>query len=335
MKNFSEFERKIIDSLKESGLIERFSFVEFTQTPNIEVIEKLFKYPVKIDFDDNGIFYFNEEGEKCYCPEMYTTISDEAIWISDKLPSVDFDVHQNGNVRKADEAEALYCSLIVAHIMKEDTFKKEIQDLALRYDFDKMAPIDVGGNGFRDLLKDWQSLQSVIINILISAGRYKISDTKKDTEKYLKDGISESEAAELRDLEAKIRAINFRYSEGVLSPSEIKKLTKIERLKLINERDDEVSNLIQKTKIGTLYKILNLSSEYISPINKKKISLWVQKEVDTLIADKSFSSFAEERSQLISKFVRRALRFEKNSVRRLNVEKYIKDRVGYKLPRKL
>jgi hypothetical protein len=33
----------------------------------------------------------------------------------------------------------------------------------------------------------------------------------------LKDGISEQEAAELRDLQAKIRAINFKYSSKFLS----------------------------------------------------------------------------------------------------------------------
>lgn len=335
MKNFSEFEHKIINSLKDSSLIKRFSFSEFSQTPDSSIIEELFNKPVPIDFDDGGIFYKDENEEKCYCPEMYTTISEEGIWLSDNLPSIDFDIYQNGNVRMADEAEALYCTIVVANIIKEECFKEQIRTVLDKYDFSKMAPYNEEVLTFRNLLTEWQGLQSVIINIIISAAKFKISDTKKDTEKFLRDGISESEAAGLRDLEAKVRSVNFQYSEGELSPLEVKKLSKVERLLLINKRDDEISRLITDSHEGILYKLMNLSTEYISPVKKKKVNLWVQKEVDSFLSDPKFSSLIEERSQLIAKFRRRALRFEKNSVRRLHVEKYMKDRENFKFPRKL
>lgn len=136
---------------------------------------------------------------------------------------------------------------------------------------------------------------AVILNIIVSASKFRISNEKKGTEKYLKDGIQELEVAELRDLESKIRMINFRYSEYDLSPIEVKKLTKID-----DKRDDEISLLINNSNVGNLYKALNLSSEYISPIKKKKISLWVQTEVSS-----EFDNANEERSSLISQYLKR------------------------------
>jgi hypothetical protein len=75
-----------------------------------------------------------------------------------------------------------------------------------------------------------------------------------------------------------------------------------------------------------------LSSEYISPIKKKKIQLWTQKAVDELLQDDIFKDGNRERRSLISKFTRRAYRFEKTSIRKLTVEKYIKDPENFKLP---
>jgi hypothetical protein len=87
-------------------------------------------------------------------------------------------------------------------------------------------------------------MESVIINLIVSAAKFRISAEKKDTERFLNDGIQESEAAELRNLEAEIRNINFEYSQGSLSPEGVKGLTKIERLKEIDNRDDKISSFV-------------------------------------------------------------------------------------------
>jgi hypothetical protein len=332
--NFPEFEEKLISALKGSKLIERFSVSEFTQTPNQNVLLKYFEEPAILDFDENGLFFF-EGGDKIYCPEMKTSITEKGEWLSSKLPAIEFDIDQSGNVRKADECEAMYICAQVAHIIKEKVFKNEYIELVSKYNFETMSGRDDQKLNFRELLKEWQSFQSVIINIIVSASKYKISFTKKDTEKFLKDGIKDSMAAELRDLESKIRALNFDYSQGILSPDRVKKLTKIERLQEIDKRDTKLAELINESPVGDLYKSLNLSSEYISPIKKKKISNWVQVEVDKLISTSEFSSLNEERKQLISKFTRRAYRFEKNSVRKLAVERFISDPTSFKLPSKL
>lgn len=333
--NFKEFEDRLVSALRDSGIIENFSFSEINKTPDLALVIKIFESPVLIDFDDEGLFFFDEKGDKSYCPEMKSSISDKGEWLSGKLPQIGFDIDQNGNVRKADEAEALYITIQVAHILKEKTFRDELELVAKSYDFENMKSFADDGMGFRELLKEWQTLQSVIINIIVSAAKFKISAEKKDTEKFLKDGIQESEVAELRSLEAQVRNINYNYSQGKLSPERVKALTKIERLQEIDKRDDEIASLIVKSPVGNLYRALNLSSEYISPVKKKKISLWVQVEVDKLLSEKEFNGISEERASLIAKFVRRAYRFEKNSVRKASVSKYIDDRENFKLPSKL
>jgi hypothetical protein len=333
--NFQEFEDRIIKSLRNSGLIEKFSLQEYYKTADLGLIIEIFTKPSKIFFDEDGLYYFDQNNEKAYCPQMKTSISDRGVWLSQQLPEVGFDIDQNGNVRKADESEALFCCIQVAHILKENEFKDELIEISKQYDFKEMKSNVEGGITFRELLNDWQSLQSVTLNVIVSAAKFKISDNKKDSEKFLKDGIPETAAGELRDLESRIRGINFRYSEGDLSPKEVKKLTKIERLQKINERDDEISVEVIKSSIGKLYKAINLSSEYISPIKKKKINLWVQREVDDLISKPEFAHLKEERASIISKYVRRAYRFEKNSIRRLCVERYIASPDDFRIPPKL
>lgn len=336
MDEYINFENEIISKLKDSGLIKRFSFSEVKQNPDIKIINQLFLYPIKIDADDQGIFYFDEGGDKIYCPSMAFSITDSGEWLSDKIPPVPFDIEQSGNVRKAEEAESIFCLVVISIILKEPEFRDEILKIARSYDFVNMKNVNEDGSTFRALLNDWQDLQSTVINIIISACKFKISFYKKDIEKFLRDGMSREEVAELRDLDAKVRSINFTYSEGILSPENVKKLTKIERLQAIDRRDREIETEVKKSPASVLYKLSNLSSEYISPIQKKKIQLWVKKEVDSLFNSKNdFSQLAGERSQILVKLQRRALRFEKNSVRKLNIEKYLANKNDFKMPTKL
>jgi arsenate reductase-like glutaredoxin family protein len=75
--------------------------------------------------------------------------------LSQKLPTIAFDIDQSGNVRKADEAEAMYISIQVAHILKEKSFKEELQRIAKEYDFGNIKSLANDQIGFRELLKDW------------------------------------------------------------------------------------------------------------------------------------------------------------------------------------
>lgn len=332
--NFIEFEERIINSLRDSKLIDRFSVSEYTQTVDQEVLLKYFREPKLIYFDDQGL-YFDDDGTKVYCPTMKTSISEKGEWLSNKLPAIEFDIDQSGNVRKADEAEAMYVCTQIVHILNDDLFEDEFRKVIKEYNFEQMIGRSDPELTFRNLLKDWQSLQSVIINIIVSASKFKISYAKKDAEKFLKDDLDEETIASLRELETKIRSINFEYSQGILSPLKVKELTKIERLKEIDDRDRKIFDLIKLSPVGNLYKAMNLSSEYITPMKKKQIASWVQCKVDELLSDKSFELLSSDRKTLISKFTRRAYRFEKTSIRKLAVERYVKDPEEFKLPVKL
>lgn len=59
---------------------------------------------------------------------MSTSFPEKGKWLSDCLPSIGFDIDQNGNVRKVDQAEALYGTIQIAHIIKDDVFRNEITD---------------------------------------------------------------------------------------------------------------------------------------------------------------------------------------------------------------
>lgn len=332
--DFAKISDEIISNLKTTGIIERVNEIQIKDNPNSSIIKKMFSTPSKIFLDDKGLFFYDGE-DKIYCPEMYVTVSEKGEWLSDMIPNIEFDIDQSGNVRKAEEAEALFCLIVVANTLQDETFKNEIEEISKNYDFTGMRPNNAQRKNFISLLSEWQSLQSVIINILVSACRYRLNDYKKDVEKFLKDGLKDSEVVGLRDLDAKIRKINFEYSEGVLSSREVKKLTKIERLSKIDERDSKIKECVNNSKFGTLYSILKLSTEYISPVKKKKIQIWVDAEVTRLLDSEPFRSLKEERINIISQLTRRALRIERNSVRRLNIEGYINDGSDYKLPSKM
>jgi len=56
MKTVNEFETDVSNKLKNSGLIERFLSTEVKQTPDLQLIIKLFENPVEIYADDYGFY---------------------------------------------------------------------------------------------------------------------------------------------------------------------------------------------------------------------------------------------------------------------------------------
>lgn len=334
MEKPAEIERLIIEKLKGSGLIDKFSLDEFTVTPNIELLMDLMNRPSEIFSDDYGIFYIDDQGEQKYCPEFHTTVTEQGEWISQLLPNAEFDIFQNGNVRKAREAESLYCVIIVANVLKGDIYRDKFLEVCNGYDYNNMLPNPETNKTFKALLAEFVSWNSAAIKILVSASKYKLADTKKNTEKFLKDGISEEQAIELRNLEVKVKNINIEYSETTLSRENIKKMTKIGRLTQITKRDDEISKAIANSKEGILYKLLNLSSEYITPEKKKKIENFVINELEQLFITEKFKNLQEDRIPLMKKLMSSAFSYEKNSIRKYHIEKYISDPINFRFPAK-
>lgn len=335
---FKEFEDNIIKKLKEEKLIAKFFIYEFSESLDSKFLIKAFENSSKISHDERGVYIFNDNEEKVYCPpEISTSIDSEGSWLSDYLPEINFDIEQSGNVRKADEVEALYCCINISHIINEDVFKNEVKNLSSKYDFENMDTTDRSGN-FRSLINSWQSLQSTIINIIISACKYKISYKKKNVEKFLRDGLPEAEVAELRDIEKRIRNVNSLYSKNVSDFQNFSQITKIKKLELIDERDRAISKIIKNSKCGDLYRLLHLSTEYISPVKKLTLQNWVRVTVDNDIQNASASEqsiLRAERSQMFSRLNKKILKLEKTSIIKSYVEKYIQEGASFKFPVKL
>lgn len=85
-----------------------------------------------------------------------------------------------------------------------------------------------------------------------------MSDLKKDTERFLRDGIPDTEVLELRELATTIKNVNRKYSTGILSPVSVTKLTKIDILRNLELKNREIDELIRKSPVEVFYKLDNL-----------------------------------------------------------------------------
>lgn len=329
------FERKMLEKLEASKIIEHVYIGDALPDADINTLISLTKKPLKMKVTSAGLVYTDEDNQEILCPDYGMNISADGMWLSDKIPNVNFDIEQNGNLRRAEEAQSAYCCVIVSLVLGDEGMTKELHDLIKNYNFNEMSPRS-GGILFKSLLEDWQSLQSVSINIAISAAKFKISNLKKESGKYLKDGIDEKAAAELQSLSDAIREVNRRFSMGKLSQENVKDLTKIQILRLLDERDDEISKIISVSNQQVLYKILNLSSEYLSPIVKRNVYKRASESVEELYAQNpDYAILVGDKQTIIDRWKRRYIKLAKISLRKTEVEKYLKDKSTYILPRKL
>merc|ERR1712232_128340 len=111
------------------------------------------------------------------CPHIDSDVSDSGEWLSDHIPPPNFDIAQSGNVRKALEAESYFICSVICVVLKDEVFTSELNEVINLYDFDAMMPRN-GGNTFNSLLSSWQGLQSIVINVIISAAKFSISHKK-------------------------------------------------------------------------------------------------------------------------------------------------------------
>ena len=226
-------------------------------------------------------------------------------------------------------------------VLKDDALKNELITTIKNYNFSEMDGRD-GFLNFKNLIDSWLDLQSVIINVAVSAAKSSVSDLKKDTEKFLRDGIPQDAVLELRELATSIKNINRRYSTGVLSPEKVIKLNKIEVLQYLNEKNLEINRLISNSDVKILYKLEHLSSEYINPyinpITKKKlININLARQgVDSFFNESNTASNVSiDKSILFDKWKRKFIKLEKNSLRKYYINKYLQDPINFVFPVKL
>lgn len=329
------FDKKMLDVLRASGHIKHIMLDDVLEKCDSEEIRKLLNVPKLLSLKDDGLFYSTEAGDLEKCPTFGANISDDGRWLSSKIPSVSFDVDQGGNLRKGEEAEAAYCCAIVCLVVSDEIFSIELDSVINNYNYTTFDGLE-GGSNFKELLTSWQNLQSVTVNVCVSAAKYNITDIKKDTEMFLRTGIQEDLVIELRSLDTKIKDINRNYSTGVLSPVNIRTLTKIEILQKLEDKNVEIQKNINESSVELLYKIFKLNSEYISPIVKKRLSSFAQIEADKLFKDGVMMvSYEKDKKKIVDKWKKRFFRMELTSVKKIQVEKYLESPDTYVLPVKL
>lgn len=335
IQNEQDFENKLMDALVKSKLVKHVVMKDVLEDVEQKILIDMLEKPSKISFDEFGIYYEGDDGEKIQCPSYGINLQADGMWLSDKILDISFDIEQNGNVRKADEAQAIYCCLVVCSVLNDEDLKEELKQVITNYDYISMTPKG-GFSSFRDLLNTWQELQSILINVSVSAANYKIADLKKDSERFLKDSMSEETSLELRNLTDAIKAVNRRYSQGELSPINVQNLKKIEILSLIANRDDEVETLITNSNVELEYRITKLNSQYLSPLVKRKIQNLARKTVSDLYTSQADLSLIVGDIQTIEeRWRKRFLRLSSISLRKEQLEKLSTNRESYQLPSKL
>jgi hypothetical protein len=163
----------------------------------------------------------------------------------------------------------------------------------------------------------------------------------------LKENIPEDRISALRELDTAISTINRKYSLGTLAPDKVRYLNKLEVLTELDKRNREIQILLTggvdengrnnaPHEESTLWRILNLSSEHISPIIKRRLSLLAETEVAKLFIENPRLQYEQgEQKQLSDKWKKRYIKMARLSVRKSQVEKFLSDENSYELPVKL
>jgi hypothetical protein len=266
-----EFLFKLLSNKK---LAKIYSFkTEFKDKVDEELLFKLLNEPEIIHFDEDNeqMFIVNEAGERINCPSIEAGVTDSSEWISEFLPMIPIDLEQGGNVRKSAEAENMYKSLLIAGIIKGE-FLEQIKRVIANYNYVEMKGEGTGEN-FTELLGHWQSLQSLTIRVITTAANYKITGEKKGELGFAHSSLTRDETIGVLELRREVKSVIRGYMEGGLSPDNVKKLEKIDRLKLIQQKDNEVRSVIEgDDKYSGLYKICAMTTDYLGPTVKLKLS---------------------------------------------------------------
>lgn len=223
------------------------------------------------DAINDELFIITDNGDKIKAPDLSYGTSTSSTWLCDYLPDVIFDIDQGGNVRRGDEAESCYKLVCIGYVISD--FRNELIEFFKKYDYDLMT-FKEGEvyNSFNQLLQYYQSLNSIRINSIISAASLKMSYYKEKNESFYTGLLESEEIIKLSTLSRELKTKISEYEkERGLNPYDIKNLSKVSKLKLIDERDREMDLIIERSSVATLYRISKLTSERIPAVIKSKV----------------------------------------------------------------
>jgi hypothetical protein len=281
-------------------------------------------YGFRYDPLEDELFYIDEHGDEVLAPDLSIGMSKSADWLSTKLPPVEVDIDQAGNVRKGSEADAMYKLLCIGCVLKD--YADEIKMHFKNYDYVLMDSIS--GSGFKNmkmLLEQFQSLNSIRINSIISAAAIKISEYKEKSDSFYVTLLSRDQILGLSSLARDEKTIINKFErEKGLNPIDMKGMSKIQKLSLIDERNNAIERLISKSDVKTLYRISKLTTERIPPVIKSNIiSEAIKSAEDDVIFNKLEGIMAEERrSKIKSEIIRKSYKAVLQTIKYNEILKY-------------
>ena len=145
--------------------------------------------------------------------------------MSTKLSRPTFDVFQDNNMRRSDEAKSIYIASNVKHILDNPDYFLEFDSILLN------------GLSFSSLVSKWSQANLIIINIIISASKYVLVEHKKDEQSFIQNSLPDIEATTIANINADLRSIKFEYTNkgAILSNESVKTLSKIDLLQAISK----------------------------------------------------------------------------------------------------
>lgn len=326
-KEVDKIFEKIKETLDDVDIISSNFDKDFSMM-NSKIVDEIINKPCDlfIDEETDRVYYLKGE-EKIFCEEGSNDgVEGQAIWLSTKLPSINFDILQEGNIRKRLECEAIYIlSVLNAIFLKQ--FDDEIKDVYQNgnYDFDNMSPFKEGNYSFRDLLNDIKQYNSISINSVISSAQYKLSDFKDKKNGVIFSLMTEEERFACQSIDLLRVGIILKHDK--LFAKLDKNCSKLDRLKAIQAREDEISAIFQNDdslykKFFNVYFITKINSKWLGSMDDVRISKACIKEALIIQKEYDCEEDYQFKTELISKLKRYAQRIKIKQIKIVEIGKY-------------
>lgn len=258
-----------LQKLQEENIIKEFEVdIELERLTNDTILE-LSEQSMSIELDDktSNVYIKDVEGKRIINITEEVAFTDKRT-IAETLPDVRIDVVQAGIKEKAIEAESIY-KMVVINNLYSHKFNKEIGLLLDSYNFERM---ESERGTFKQLLEKIQINSTPVLRLIISACNIKLIEfkTKKEAKLYM--SLSDLENQELLDLKVKILAWTTQRQakfDASASPGE--------QLIYREKTEEEVEVIKRKSKVATIYKILNLTIEDMKDPERMDIYLYAER----------------------------------------------------------
>lgn len=315
---------------KNKLLSKRDSLKEITEKENSIDESKIFELldkPKELKVENDDLVFF-EDGERVVL-SIGTNITEHKTKVSDLLPEVEFNLEQEGNVKRQIEIESIYKCCIISSLF-EGLYSQEIRSICKTYNFETMLDSDNGKYPFTQLKEQIELDSNYIMKLVLSACTLKLSNSAAKNLSVILSDLTMEERSKLDVLNSKIKSLVFKYDEKI----DLEK-DPLQKKVLIAKKDTEVDEIIRNDSIGNIYKIVNLSSEAIPTIQKVKISK-AAREFTLKIMNKQSKNLSDDekkdlQSYLLSRLRKRGWKAFLSTYRSDEYKRYKADPENYKI----